>query len=510
MKKILLALTLIGGMLTSCDMDKSAFGTLDDETGIRDLNDIENFTNQLYNALRSKTAGSWIYYQEIQMDLFHGLKDNGNNGGMFANSNILSSDQDIEEMWASLYSTISDANFIIEKIENMRSNTVDPTTDIELEHHYGEALFTRAFCYVWLADHFCQTYSEEKAGLKALGLPLVTKYHPSSDRSTYPGRSTLGETFDLIDSDLISAYNALKAYQAIKAPEQNDAYLNVYTVAALQARVALLKGDNATALAKAREVIESKVYELTGIAGYSNLWSWDTGSEVIFRPFMSSNELGVSTSSGWFLSNNEQSAFYIPTYDMISMYLDKDGSSSSDVRFITFFTEYNKLQVNGSTYKCVVFNKFPGNENLKTGTQRNFVNMMKPFRLSEMYLIAAEASAKSDPTAANKYLNDLRTNRIINYKPVTLSGAELMTAIKTERLKELIGEGFRMSDLRRWHQGFSRNPNHMENPALNEIINPKGAAVSYEPDDYRFVWPIPSAEIQSNPQLDGQQNPGYN
>ena len=36
-----------------------------------------------------------------------------------------------------------------------------------------------------------------------------------------------------------------------------------------------------------------------------------------------------------------------------------------------------------------------------------------------------------------------------------------------------------------------------------------GNDLSYTAGDHRFVWPIPSAEIESNPQMEGQQNDGY-
>ena len=32
---------------------------------------------------------------------------------------------------------------------------------------------------------------------------------------------------------------------------------------------------------------------------------------------------------------------------------------------------------------------------------------------------------------------------------------------------------------------------------------------TFSADDYRFTWPIPQAEMDVNPQLRGQQNPGY-
>ncbi|MCQ2076456.1 MAG: RagB/SusD family nutrient uptake outer membrane protein [Bacteroidaceae bacterium] len=508
MKKIFLILAVIGGLLTSCDMDKSAFGALDDETAIRNLSDVESYTNVLYSALRGKTAGAWINYPEIQMDLYHGLISNGNNAGTFANGIILSSDQDIESFWASCYGTIGSANYIIDKILVMQEAEKDEASKIQYGKYLGVALFTRAFCYTWLVDHFCVNYGNGNADTPALGLPLVTKYHPSSDRSSYPGRSTLGETFKLINDDLATAHElfATFAQSGLKdcEPITNDPYLNVYAVASLQARVALLMGDNETALAKAEEVINSKVYSLTTLKDYNKLWTEDKGTEVIFRPFQSNIEGLASTGGTYFLSDNEESAYYIPTITILDLY------GENDIRFDAFFTIYDNLKVNGKSYACYVFNKYPGNDALKTASQRNFCNMMKPFRLSEQYLIAAESAAlmgKAD--VACKYLNGLRAQRLRGYKDVSLKGDELLDAVKEERFKELLGEGFRMSDLRRWHIGFQRNPEHPENPTLSEIITSQGAALSYAADDHRFVWPIPATEIQTNPQLDGQQNPGY-
>ncbi len=157
-----------------------------------------------------------------------------------------------------------------------------------------------------------------------------------------------------------------------------------------------------------------------------------------------------------------------------------------------------------------MFNKFPGNDDLRTATTRNFQNKAKVFRLSETYLIAAEAAAASgNAEKANKYLNDLRAKRIIDYTAETYSGTELQNQIREERLKELIGEGFRFTDLRRWNMGFQRYGDHPENPALNSVIVAAGRELSYDKDDHRFIWPIPSTEMDANPNLKGQQNPGY-
>lgn len=42
-----------------------------------------------------------------------------------------------------------------------------------------------------------------------------------------------------------------------------------------------------------------------------------------------------------------------------------------------------------------------------------------------------------------------------------------------------------------------------------EFIQVSTDNISYEPGDYRLVWPIPYREMSVNPQLKGQQNPGY-
>lgn len=504
MKKILFALLMVGALVTSCDMDKKPYGSLDNDTAIQNLNDCRRFRNGLYASMRSLTTGGYVNYPEIQMDIFQGVTTNGNRIGEFSNGNINSSTRDIATIWGNIYSVINSANFIINKMDEMLTNNEYTAEEhAELARYDGEAKFVRAYCYYWLADHYCSTYSASIAQSPGRGLPLVTVYNPTGDSSKYPGRSTQDETYKLINDDLTDAYNALLEYEKsdneFVAP--NAAYLSSYAVLALQARIALLKGDNTTALSKAEEIIKSQIYKLAEISAYEAMWTKDEGTEAIFRPFMSSTELGASL-GGAYLSTKLDGADYIPTYDILNMY------DEEDVRFDAFFTVW-ELAVDGNDVPAYVFKKYPGNEALKTTATPNYVNMPKMFRMGEIYLIAAEAAATANPTLANKYLNELRSKRIADYEEINYADQILVQQIRSERLKELIGEGFRMSDLRRWGIGFQRNPDHPENPDINNILVPNGKELVYPAGDYRFVWPIPSAEMETNPQLAGQQNPGY-
>ena len=133
-----------------------------------------------------------------------------------------------------------------------------------------------------------------------------------------------------------------------------------------------------------------------------------------------------------------------------------------------------------------------------------------------MYLIAAEAGAHlggDKLSQANKYLNDFCKKRYTGYKDKTYSANELIKQTLAERKREFIGEGMLWSDLRRTNEGFQRISNFdigdPELDKINGVIFNVGKNLKYEAGDYRFTWPIPKDEMDSNPQMKGQQNPGY-
>lgn len=507
MKKLYFLLTVLAGsLLTSCDMDLAPIGSLDDSNAIESTTDLMKARNGIYENLRSISTGGYLYYTDIQMDQFLGLTINGNQNGIFANGGIYSNNGDIQTVWANCYTYIANANYLLGRAEALIARGLEPEDLLEANRYVGETKFARAYYYAYLFDHFCESYTADKAGAPAKGLPIVTVFNPTGDIAAYPGRSTMAETFKLIDQDLEDAYTALKNYEteASYAVIPMSPYVNSNTVLALQARLALLRQDWTTAAAKANAVINSGVYTLADTESYAAMWALDSSDELIFRPISTKTELGISSTGGAYIDGNPALAYYIPSLgDVLAAY--EDG----DVRFDAYF-KVARLNANGMDYAAYVFNKYPGNTELYTGSSNNLMNMGKPFRLSEIYLILAEASAEAgDATTANSALNTLRANRIEGYEEVSYSGEVLRQQIREERTKELIGEGFRMSDLRRWNLGFSRDADYSINPAVEEILVVTGTQVSYTAGDHRYVWPIPNTEMENNPQLKGQQNPGY-
>jgi len=124
------------------------------------------------------------------------------------------------------------------------------------------------------------------------------------------------------------------------------------------------------------------------------------------------------------------------------------------------------------------------------------------FRLSEMYLIYAEAAlnnaAGTDQATALKYV-DLIRERAYGGIAGDIPQAELtLQFVLDERARELFWEGFRRTDLIRY--GLFTSSAYVW-PFKGGVANGTGVA------SYRNLFPIPSTDLAANPNL--KQNPGY-
>jgi hypothetical protein len=122
------------------------------------------------------------------------------------------------------------------------------------------------------------------------------------------------------------------------------------------------------------------------------------------------------------------------------------------------------------------------------------------FRLAEMYLIYAEATVRSGGntgTAVN-YINLLRQRAYGNATGNITAANLTLNFILDERARELYWEGFRRTDLIRYGV-FTSNA---------YLWTWKGGVKNGRSvQDIRALYPIPSADLNVNPNL--TQNPGY-
>ena len=148
------------------------------------------------------------------------------------------------------------------------------------------------------------------------------------------------------------------------------------------------------------------------------------------------------------------------------------------------------------------FNKYPYTK--KFSSSGNFAHSPILFRTAEVYLIAAEAAARQgNLTGGLNYLNALRKARgLANAAPATAD--DLLAEVKLERTRELVGEGFHFYDLKRWHQGMDRKAQGVQDELP---LNSSFTNIQVQAGDNRFVWGIPSKDINLNKEL--KQNEGW-
>jgi hypothetical protein len=142
-------------------------------------------------------------------------------------------------------------------------------------------------------------------------------------------------------------------------------------------------------------------------------------------------------------------------------------------------------------------------------------------RLAEVYLLYAEASMNSgDNPTALEYLNRVKrrayglpsgTPSAIDYKSLTdqtpaASANDPVLGhnpLYYERWAELFNEGEWWFDICRWHLGESEAAFYVT------ALNNTSASNTLTFNTANYAWPIPLNEINTNPQITKQQNPGY-
>ena len=502
MKKLIFTILSVVLLATSCDLNKQPHNVIDDKTAIQSVDDALKMRNYLYIRFRGMNAGSYVYSGELMSDLFHATIGYGNRGGVQYKWQWTASDDVAEGVWSGCYTTTANANYLLAELAKLDQEKMTASEKEMLKVIEGECAFMKAVTMFYLVQKFAEPYTKNP---EALGVMLVDEYNPTSDQTQYPARSTVAETYKFIEENLSTAASKLAGVSGEVASE----YLTIDAVTALQARVALFKGDYANAASKATSLVDGGKYELVSDEeGFFNLWTNDSGDECIVQLYadyaaeslpssLSYNYSGISNASG------TVSPDFIPESWVLDLF---DGN---DMR-ASWFEGYNLTfqSIKGGAY---ILNKFPGNPALNApgAKDSNWINKIKPFRIAEQYLIAAEAYAMNgNDEKALEYYNALRAARIADYEEEYITGDALVEAIKEERVRELIGEGFRFYDLKRYGKGMTRSQGQNDNILAN-ANDTQTELFSATADNFRWLWPIPQAEIDSNPQIKGQQNSGY-
>jgi len=467
--KLVLTLVSLSAVLgTSCQketLDQKPQASLDATTAIKDAASLTAATLGIYSGFQSGNYHGLRYFAFA--DLY---ADNMIHTGTFpsfatiANKQILPDNTELGSMWNSMYSTINRANTVIAAIPSIADQSVVKDNVI------AEARILRANVYFDLIRY----WGGSKTGFNqagGVGVPLVL-------------------TPTLVEADAAPRVRATEATVLGQVITDLDFAIGISTFAnknvtgrvgkdyakALRARVALYMGDYATAQTYATELITSTRYALTAGADYKNIWALKNTSESLW-------EIQYEPTNA-----NSIAFFY---------YTTATGGRNE----IATATGLNTAHEAGDLRQSVNATATGGTaSNLKTlkftrvATGDDNVVM---FRLSELYLIRAEARAQigTDLVGALSDVNVVRARAGLAVSAAATT-ADLMTAILKERRIELAHEGHRFFDLKR----------------TNSLATTLGAAsfgvVGLIDNGFRALWPIPQREVLTSGGIIAQ-NTGY-
>ncbi|MFY0256199.1 RagB/SusD family nutrient uptake outer membrane protein [Chitinophaga sp. 30R24] len=443
---------------------------------IRDLPGLRAAINGVYSLMQSES-----YYGRT-MSLLPDLESDNSfisviNSNRYRNQDqyiVTANDTYTADTWNQLFRVVANANMVIMKGPYV-SLLPSLTDSLEAVRIVAEAYAVRALAFFDLARLYAQPYNYTVTATH-MGIPIVTVTDINAVQS--PSRSNMKDTYTQITRDLTMA---IERFQASRNTVFSSGHFNLYATKALLARVLLYKEDWAGAAAFADDVIRSNVYALLPndklVSNFKITGNGETVFEVINTTVDNRNTDALS-----YMFSQDGYGDILATDNLYNIYAPGDVRQN--------FLKKGKRSGNGG--------EDPANIITKYSDVTTFTESIKVMRLSELYLIRAEALAHLNrEEEARADVNTIAMRSDSSALPVTASGQALLDAILLERCKELAFEGHRLFDLTRTKRSFTKY-----------LASEKNISVVYP--STKVILPIPQRELDANPNIRNQQNEGYN
>ena len=484
--KTVVALLLAAGLtLSSCSRDyleTEPTTSIDYTSAITNLENLTTVLNGMHrnmyvrqNSSQGQNGGTavLIYMDVMGDDLI--FPSTGN--GWFVSTlrwldNNNASSGNVFYPYRFYYGQIANANIIINNADKVE---VAGSDIAKRDRVLGEAYAFRAYAYSMLVQIYGKRYVPGSTNSQ-LGVPLRL----DESRNPIP-RATVEEVYASINSDLEKASSLLNG----KA-RANKSHFDYKVVRGLMARVALTQGryaDAATFANQARQgytLMDNETYK----KGFNNYevgeWMW--GYHIIeeqsdyfgnFMAYMSRNYNSTQIRSAPKVVNKNLYNMF-PASDVRTQVIDPTGQHTA----LALPSNYAKFPYTSQKFLSVSNDKSLGDI---------------PFmRAAEMYLIEAEALARTGQEAASKAVfTILEKNRNPEYTTTTATGAAYIEQIMNSRRLELWGEGFRWLDLKRLALPLDRTGANFVGSVINNLY-------TVSPTDKRWTWLIPQDEINNS------------
>ncbi len=492
MKNYIIYILISIGSFIACDnvLEKDPYISIPSSDIFKNAEHAQLALEGIYNALSNeKHYGRMIYAYEGSKGPDFYVEDTGNR---FQIENgyreTASSDAYANDAWEKIYSTIFLCNKIISNINQIE--------DEETNRIKGEALAIRALCYFDLMRLFAYPpiYSCPEGRLfedkYKRGVPLILSDEDNKTVISAPfGRDDAQTCYNQIVTDFQNASTLLTGTSS------TDGKVSYQATNALLARVYLYLGLWEEAI---------KAGELAKDGGA--LLEYDEYTTNYFKPYNSENIWELSYSSVDNLgSNSLNNLVRNPTIDIPGD--PKDGTIADEgIGYAGYggnvYLRALLREISGDVRTYLICDNELGAE---TGIRKyigdgvHAIHNIPIIRLPEVHLTLAEAYAETDNLGASIVaLNKVYEKRTQNTY-ILSTKEQLITDILKERRKELVLEGHTYWDHFRRAIPFNRE---VEGNVSSEV-----AHIDFTIP--QVVYPIPENEMESNPNIRKQQNPGY-
>ncbi len=388
-------------------------------------------------------------------------------------------------LWYISYKIITGVNTVIDAVE--QSGKSDPETNQLL----GECYFLRAFCHFNLVRLFGKPYSVDP---ESQGIILRTNLTDPAQKK----RSSVKEVYESVLADAEKAASLMTKSRGVQYASQEAAW-------SLLARVNLYKEDNIKAIEYADKVIGSGKYTLSTKTTYPNLFAnASSNPETIFCiAFTQVDDYGKFGSIASMIYSDGNSGWG-EEYASSSL-RDAMAQHPEDVRwsYIVPLKDGNGTVQKKNGIEVYYISKFSFQDGLP--------NLSSPimFRIAELYLIRAEAKAKTNATTdALDDVDMIRKNRGLEnslYNKVLPAGKTALDVVLGEKRIEMAFEGHRSYDIYRNKRTMDKNYWGYHLLSLKETDidlskKPSGFANLTIPyTNPRIIYFLPIDETLSNP-----------
>lgn len=415
----------------------------------------------------------------------------GDNAEIFAvdNLEITPTNSRLFGNWSQIYNAIAKANVVLERVPGIADAKIDIGN--RRSQILGEASFLRAYHYYNL--------------VKLWGpVPLITSPVNSTepDVVNVPRPASEKAVYDQIVADLEFAVTNLPDAYSDNAGV-NKARATKGAANALLAKVWAQRSDRDynKVLTHANAVINSPAgYAL--LTNYAHLFDGDhynNAESILEVQFVGGPEAnwGPQLLLPPSVSGDSWRKFVTPSRDLVKAFDDEGDQIRKNASILfeeaPWSDEFWSLQVNGT----VPFSYKWKSANGWASTNRQYI-----LRFADIILLKAEAHNELGQVGPAQDAIDLVRNRAGLADTDADTQTELRLAIEKERRLELVQEGQRWDDLKR----YGRAVTVMNN--LVEIDLRTNTRKNFNMSAEKLLLPIPQNELNRNPKL--VQNPGYN